>query len=245
MPRLYISAGHSGQGESGTSSKKDGTNEKQVTTAILQECARLGMKTVPQVSLRERIAFVNRNLEEGDLLLEIHCDSQDTRPGTDCGVYYLDRNAYSEGMGRRIVEAWKKEMQHNEVWLLPDTKARQGRLGIIRDTTKPAWLLEMVDIDDVEKRDFAVAKGAAALLKIERLLFKGEADDTPPDWAAPSWKKATTGANPVFTTGRPNDAITDNEMQFVFVKLKGKEKVTAKPMTRAEFAKVLDTFNLI
>lgn len=242
MPRLWISAGHSGVGESGTQSK-DGTNERDVTIAVLKGCAAIGMRTIPLLTLKKRIEFANRNMEPGDYLIELHTDMQDKAAGTDCGIYYHAKNKFSQDTAARIVEVWRKDCDLTKAWKIEDTKARQGRLGIIRDTTHPAWLLEMTDVGEKAKREFAIYKGPQILKKIEAMLFKQPEDDEPSEWARPEWEEVVVKG--IFTTGRPKDAITDNELQHVLVKLHLKEKVTATPMTRQEVAKIIVEAGLV
>lgn len=206
--------------------------------AVLNACKAIGMKTVPFVSLDDRIAFVNHNVPAGDYLIEVHVDIQDSAPGTDCGVYYYDGNAWSQDTGRVILELWKTKMGHTGGWLKGDKEARQGRLGIVRDTNCPAWLLEMFDIDDVAKRNLAISNGAMYLKSIQDAMNGHVPFDQPSEWAKASWDKAV--AKKIVNGERPQDMILDSELQTILQRLGALDSVSSAPLTRERLIVALD-----
>ncbi len=242
MPNLWISAGHSGPGESGTQGK-DGVNEREVTIAIVNECKKRGMRTVPFFALGARIEYANRYIMPEDYLIELHCDAEDKDPGSDCGVFYFDGSEWAKKQGDVTGRYWKDLFGHDRYWVRPDTSARQGRLGIIRDTRCPAWLLEMIDISDIEKRDKIVKEGAVALQELENILFPKEPVKTEPsEWASVAWEKAQKKG--VFNGQDPQGIVTNEMLEIVLQRLGAFEKIE-NILTRERFAVALDRLKLL
>lgn len=242
-PKLWISAGHSGH-EVGTVGG-DGMTEESITRKVTAACKALGMPVIPfDLNLQQRIAWANKKIPETDYLIEVHEDTTDANPKTDCGIYYLSGNAFSRRMASTIIDLWQQDLGIDETWIRGDQQARQGRLGIVRDTKCPAWLLEMNDIDDVQVRKDTIAKGALVLWHIARVL-SGDADpvlpepvpDEPSEWAADAWKRFVDAG--IIQSGDPRGMLTMQAVNVILYRMKGLQTLDA-PLTRERFVVALD-----
>lgn len=169
--RVVLQAGH-GQGDPGAVA--NGTTENSENNQIVSRVARMlrfnKIETVidPDLGLVNAINYVNQNHKLGqDWCLEIHKDSA---TGVDSaalenrlGVYYYAGDSDSQAIATQMSQIFKKNGANNLSCARPDTVARFGRLGWIRDTIPLAHLIEcgFIQADTGDASDERYAKWVA------------------------------------------------------------------------------------
>jgi hypothetical protein len=185
MPKLYLSAGHQG-GETGTRGPA-GQREELITRDIVDLAAKEEVGTVPHLKLADRIRWINTNLTAEQYLIELHMDSSDGLTEEDFGVYYYGGSDFAKKQAEKLAKAYSDIMGVKRYWVRPDTSARFGRLGIIRDTKPIAFILEMADIDIPPEKLARLKALFPKFLIAARIAAFGNDPDAPSDWAAHSW----------------------------------------------------------
>lgn len=148
--RVIINAGHGG-GDSGVTLgnfREDDQNAQivDVATGIIRS-ANIEVYKVPHhLGLVDGIAHINSIARDGDICFESHRDSGPV--GFDegsfrFGCYYITGNDYSKTLSDTFAKILRKNGGNSNTWSRPDSKANQGSLGFLRDTTPIALLVEM------------------------------------------------------------------------------------------------------
>lgn len=149
--RVILQAGH-GQGDPGAVWKGavENTEVNEIIKRLEPMLKAKGVDVVvtPDIGFTQGIAYVNKHYnKDTDWVLEIHKDSAPSMEGRDVkrmGVYHYAGNRWSSDIGEVFKKHWRVEdpqNQHNS-WNRPDTAARFGRLGWLRDTVAPSHLIE-------------------------------------------------------------------------------------------------------
>ncbi|PNP87467.1 hypothetical protein BMT55_16215 [Listeria newyorkensis] len=142
--KLALFAGHGGV-DPGASSSYGKESEKALE--LMMEATKyaksLGIKVI-----NNRTANVNRSIsadakkadnERVDAVIEIHFDSAaETANGTT--GFYCDGSSSSKSLAQKINDRVDDYFRDRDI--KPDTSTRHGRLGILRETSAPAMLLE-------------------------------------------------------------------------------------------------------
>lgn len=155
----FIEAGHgksNGAFDPGT--VYEGLTERSVTVSVAKKVAEyLGEKAIligatQDLSLEEKTILINKKCKElgldhsTSLLISIHVDYFKAPSGV-CSYHYAD-NKESNHLAQTIIQSISEATQIPIRWNKPDTSSRFGRLGIIRDTTPLACLIELGSIKE-------------------------------------------------------------------------------------------------
>lgn len=205
--KLAIYAGHGG-GDPGASSTygKESDKALELMLEATKYARSLGIKVI-----NNRTANVARNIsadakkannEKVDAVIEIHFDSATATAQGTTG-FYCEGSATSKSLAQKVNDRVDDYFRDREI--KPDTSTRHGRLGILRETSAPAMLLETCFISN---KDDMTTYGAKKQL-IAKAIVHGALDffnlpipnATPikpsPTPAAP---KPTAPAKPVATS---------------------------------------------
>ena len=202
ITQVVLQAGH-GQGDPG--SIYNGITENTENNQIIVRLARIlrfcGIDTVvsPDLNLANAIAYINQNYTLGkQWCIEIHKDSADAvdpaKLKNRVGVYYLGGDPDSQSIAEQMIKVIENNGADSLSWARPDTVARFGRLGWIRDTKPLSHLIECGFIqDDVsEVADEKYAKWAAqAICDALGKAFIYDMDQSQPPAQTEPWATIT------------------------------------------------------
>jgi len=171
IKRIALQAGH-GQGDPGAVA--NGTTENAENNQIVARIARIlrfnKIETVidPDLGLVNAINYANQNHKLGEVwCLEIHKDSA---AGIDpaslkdrLGVYFYGGDPDSQAIATQMSQIFRRNGASQSSWARPDTVARFGRLGWIRDTVALSHLIEcgFIQADNSDSGDERYAKWVA------------------------------------------------------------------------------------
>jgi N-acetylmuramoyl-L-alanine amidase len=156
VTHIVLQAGH-GQGDPGAtySGISENTENNQIIARIARILRFCGIETIvdPDLNLANAISYVNQNYSVGKYwCLEIHKDSAaGVDPNTlrnRVGVYYYGGDRDSQAIAEKMINVIKNNGADSKSWARPDTVARFGRLGWIRDTKPLSHLIECGFIQD-------------------------------------------------------------------------------------------------
>lgn len=155
IENIFIVAGHSDTDPGAIAD--DGTTEREITVDIARrvvELLRDGPVSVTGIGIDESLTVkekVKKEEEEtqknglnymNSILVSIHCDWKGAKQG--CGAYHYAGSQASSELALQILRELKETSRKPQSnYLLPDTKSRFGRLGIIRDTRSLSCLVEV------------------------------------------------------------------------------------------------------
>lgn len=246
MPKLYLSAGHQG-GETGTRGPA-GQREELITRDLVDLSAKEEVGTVPHLKLADRIRWINTNLTAEQYLIELHMDSSDGLMEEDFGVYYYGGSEFSEKKAKALAKEYSRVMGVARYWVRPDTSARFGRLGIIRDTKPVAFILEMADIDISPERFARLKAKFPEFLIAARMVALGNNPEAPSDWAAHAWGELYRNEQmrSVFAGVKPRDEVSIDLILKSLAAADGDVVSDAKPPLTAErWATIMDRLGLL
>lgn|SRR5574343_76265 len=247
--KLFISVGHSG-GKVGAAAW--GTTEFSECEMIARSIERAlrplmgeNLVMVPtEFDILPRCAFINAQATQNDVAIELHMDSG-TGKSTGCGIYYGEE--YEHDLAERIIDGYTARIDIPKRFVLPHTKSRFGRLGIIADTKKcTTFLMELGFISSKEELTKMRAESSSSLIAILHAIFVGEKEmvHEVSDFAKASVEKAKLKAIKDFTN--PQQLMTDILWQHVFHNLGVLDVVDENnPLTKERVAVILDRLHII
>lgn len=209
---LYVAIGHGNYG-SDPGACANGTTE-------YKECLRIGqhvtgytdIKLVPiNLSLKERIQWVRKNLTPLDTLIELHMNAAaPAAQGSD--IFYRTEDKNAGQLAQRILHMYCRESGIKERLVIGDTNSRHGRLGIIRDVQCQSFLIELGFLTNENDLNSVRAKAERALLTTLTDLFTiplHTMKEEVPQWMqdACTWVKE----NDLSNGERPLETITRGE----------------------------------
>lgn len=137
MKTIYISAGH-GAGDPGASAFNHTEADVAYKTArdVVKASQDLGFPVVlvPTFTLKNRIAWLNKHMVKGDVLMELHMNAAGLNHASGSEIYVEagDDNSYKAAEKMAVVYASMMGFKNRGVKL--DSTTRFKRLGILRDT---------------------------------------------------------------------------------------------------------------
>lgn len=128
-------------------------------------------------NLIKKINWANARSLASDIYISIHINC--------CGgkgneVWFYGGSAESERKGKQFAEFMAQETGRPNRGAKPDTSARYGRLGEVRDTKAWAWLVECGFTDNPEDMDLPADKYARGIAKYIEWL------GIPVNWGTPT-----------------------------------------------------------
>lgn len=200
MPKLYLIAGHTqGKGEGAQNLQTKETENAIVRNLLLQIFPDVQKELFTDLcpfdlTLEEKISWVNKKAGSDDLVLSCHLNSTTKRTEKGAMIFYYDGSQKSKEIAEKILEAYCRATGIKNAGVHPDTSSRFNRLGIVRDTRGWAFLLELGSINnDLETVKKKSTKGLLAGIKA--VLGKAEdkpfvdVDRTHPYFSAADWAK--------------------------------------------------------
>lgn len=239
MSKIWLSCGHGG-GDTGAVATFAGRTYYEHTVALgvldrakaILEAQKAEVGFVPDgMTLSARIQWVNKNVRNDSLLIECHMNSGGDAAGAE--MYFYGGNGESQALAEKFLKVYVKSTGQTSRGVKPDTVTRHKRLGIIRDTTPKAILLEMGFITNQKDLEIVQSKGALgvanmALAWYNKPFLDSYGSEKPPQkvssWAVASVEKAksfigVTG-EPVWSGwDRPQDEVQAYTLAHVFHKL--------------------------
>lgn len=162
MKKLFISAGHGGKDPGAVANNR---TEHEVVAAVAKESVKrlrdLGVDAVLVpigLTLANRIAWVKRETQAGDFLVELHMNAAGSQEASGAEGYYLTESTYAQSVCSKFVQTYVQNIRIKYRKVAGDTTTRHGRLGIVRDTPPLALLIELgfltnkKDLTEVEAR---------------------------------------------------------------------------------------------
>jgi len=148
---VVLQAGH-GQGDPGAiwNSAVENTEVNQIIPILETILRNYGVNVVvtPDLNLINSIRYINtHHNNSSDWIIEIHKDSAPSMAGRDVkrmGVYHYTGSTWSQQVAEVFKNYWINTDPVNQLraWNRPDSAARFGRLGWIRDLIAPSHLIE-------------------------------------------------------------------------------------------------------
>ncbi len=184
MKKIVLIAGHTQGAGEGAQNQVTKETENMITRDFLPKIAeklkqKLGGKyevmTLPvTMTLDQKVVWTNKNLTPDDYVLELHLDSSGPRKETGALVYYYGGSEDSKTLAKKLLDAYLLSVKVKNNGLRADTQSRFGQLGIIRNTTGWALLIELGSINnDLEQVKAnavqGVVNGVLAMLGEDRI----------------------------------------------------------------------------
>lgn len=214
--KLAIYAGHGGTDPGASSSYgKESDKALELMTAATSYARSLGIKVI-----NNRISNVARNIsadarkanaEKVNAVIEIHFDSATATANGTTG-FYCEGSTTSKSLAQKVNDRVDDYFRDRDI--KPDTSTRHGRLGILRETSAPAMLLETCFISN--KDDMTTYSTKKTL--IAQAIVHGALDYF--NIAPPNTKP--NKPNPAPTKPKPSTPVVSNP--YVGKKLVSKSK---------------------
>lgn len=173
---IFILAGHS---EKDPGTTHEGTTEREITKSIAQFVASaLGQKVIT-VGIDESMTVAQKTKKVNDIcrsrkftasnsiLCEIHVDYA-LAPSGFAAYHYAESNE-SKALAQKILDSLKDTTGRPIRWNKGDTDSPHGRLGIVRDTTPLAVLIEVGSIK-ADKETLLGAAGKDEAMAVARAI---------------------------------------------------------------------------
>lgn len=243
MKTLFIVAGHGLSSKTKKDPGATGPNyltdvgtvtERSINLDVAEQLAdrseRLGIKVYSigvnqEMTLIDKINEVNRICREkgydytNSMLISIHCDYRLAPTGV--ANYYYGGSDESEQMGMRLMKAMVNKLGVPIRWNKPDTASRFGKLGIVRDTTPLATLIELgslgKDLDYLVEDNTELVNGMMDFIQGE---FKASEQSLPiaNNTNTPSFKvKIVDLSKEIVTVSESWNTIEDIKVQLTAV----------------------------
>ncbi len=175
MAKLIIDAGHDPDYQGASS---DFANEVDHNRAIVDKLKRyVDFEQVPDGlgstdgkgngNLIKKIDWINNNSSASDFLVSIHTNCCG---GNGNETWYYGGSSESEARGVAFADFVEQETGMTNRGSKPDTDARFGRLGIIRDTHPWAWIVECGFIDNQDDMNVNPDKWARGIARFAESL---------------------------------------------------------------------------
>lgn len=218
---IYISVGHGSHGKD-PGAVANGTNEFTECSAVASLLEKMyGMKMIPRdLTLKERIVWVNTHLTSSDVLIELHMDAA-TPVAKGATVFYREGNIDMGKSAQKFLSAYCAFSGTSERYVLTDAASRFGRLGIIRDVKCKPLLIELGFITNVADLSMVRANAANAIIRAINSTFittpSMDTHESVPEWMqdACDWIKLTG----ISTGDRPLDTMKRGEVFELLRKL--------------------------
>lgn len=216
---LILDAGHTNIVDPGACANNTTEHAEVVLIANalskqLAKASRL-VKVVPtDLTLVQKIAWVNKNSTVDDVLLSLHLNSA-SADATGAMVYYYTGSGTAELRATRFIKNYCDLTKQKNRGALGDTTNRHGRLGIIRDTTPFAFLIELGFITNLSDLNVVRTQAVSALAQSISLLFN-ETMPTPSPHAAAVAEAVQLGLS---NGERPTQPATREEVIHMLVNL--------------------------
>ena len=146
-----------------------GTNEHaeagNVVFAAAEKLKKIGAPIAiapTNLKLPDKIAWINQNATAQDFLLSVHLDSA-SPDASGSTIFYETGNGGAGNFAETLLQKVTAVLKLNSRGARPDSQTSHGRLGIIRDTVCPAWLLELGFLSNVSDLNSIRARGADAI----------------------------------------------------------------------------------
>lgn len=243
MSKLFLGAGHGGKDPGAIAY---GTSE-------YNECEKIARRAVKSLrddgvdavlvplglTLKQRIAWVNQNTSSVDYLIEIHMNAASPQ-ATGAEAFFYDGSEYSKNLCASFLQTYCNNINLKNRGVKPDTATRFGRLGIIRDTTPIALLLELGFITNEHDLKQVRRDGQEALESACRgIMGVEEKQPEISEWGKPAVDKAIKKNIAVYWD-KPRTIIADSTAEHMFYNLGLKKQVTGNGVTKEEFIVILD-----
>jgi len=243
----------------------DGTSERSIVVAVAKRLAAMfpvaRITTVgvfDALSLDDKIARINticqleRFTREKTLLVSLHCDWSGAPDGIS--GYFKSGDILSRAATETLLATLSEEIKQNVLNMRGDKESRFGRLGIVRDTTPVACLVEIGSL----RKDGDESDGLEYLIKpenqdtIARGLARGIEQVTGiqtintevSSFAVPSVKKAIV--RDIATDWKnPREIVATETVEHIFHKLGIISEVTGNGLTKERFIVALDRLKLL
>lgn len=106
------------------------------------------------LNLISKIKYINKHFSSSDFLFSIHLNGSSNPKSSGCEIWYYGGSPIAQRLARKASTVLSDTLQIRKRGngAYPDTKNRYGQLGIIRNTTPFAFLLEcgfVTNPDDV------------------------------------------------------------------------------------------------
>lgn len=258
MSKIWFSVGH-GAGDPGAVAKH-GTKvykEHDECKAILERAKRIfasqniDVGYVPiGLSLLSRIAWVNHNIRNDHLLIELHMNG-DIKGATGAEIFFRDGQSMDQQRGEKLLGAYVRSTGQKSRGTKPDSTTRHGRLGILRDVRCKANLIELgfMNAPEIElmqsKASLGLANIALSFYNKPFLLDYGSKpmEQKVSTWAEGSVEKAKK-AKIIEDWTTPQDEAKPFWMAHVLHKLGGLSDAT-DVLTKERVAVALDRLGLL
>jgi len=146
MSKVFLSAGHS---KSDPGAVAGGTTEHAEVQKIVDAAAGKFQKTGAEIvvapenlSLREKILWINARADKSDFAIEIHLNAAGNPAANGVEVWFCAGKTTEKSVAEYLAGALSSRLLMKNNGAKPDTENRHGRLGFVRDTICHAFLFE-------------------------------------------------------------------------------------------------------
>ena len=122
-------------------------------------------------SLTEKIQFINAQPEAALTVVSIHMNTSTSSGVSGTETYFLGGDAHEESQAQKVQQGVISVLGFPDRGVKADTTTRFGRLGIIRDTKCPAYLVEIGFITNLSDLQKVHAIGGDAIIQGIRSLL--------------------------------------------------------------------------
>ena len=202
MPKSFLIAGHTqGKGEGAQNLQSKETENQIARSLLLQAFPEIQKEVFTDLcpfdlSLEEKIAWVNKKAGVDDVVISCHLDSSSKRQEKGAMCYYYGGSKASKNKAQKLLDEYCEKTGLKNNGVRPDTASRFQRLGIIRDTKGWAFLLELGSINNdlevvKERGSKSLLSGIKAVLEIKKTEDEPFSDVSKkhPYFSAAHWAK--------------------------------------------------------
>lgn len=164
MRKLILDAGHTAGKDPGACAN-GATEHAEMAALATAVAAVLPCLTVPfDLTLPGKIAWVNRQATEHDVLVSLHMNSG---PAAASGmqVFFYGSSTESQDHAAALLDTLALQLPLPARGVMADTSSRFGRLGIVRDTKPWAFLVELGFITHAGDLALVRSDGAVAVAR--------------------------------------------------------------------------------
>lgn len=258
MSKIWFSVGH-GAGDPGAVAKHNSKvyKEHDECVAILDRAKRIfssqniNVGYVPiGLSLISRIAWVNKNIRNDHLLIELHMNGN-IAGAVGAEMFFRDGDVHGQQRGQKLLDAYVRSTGQKNRGMKPDSTTRHKRLGIIRDVRCKSNLIELgfMSKEELELMQSKASLGLANIaLSFYNKPFLLDYGSKPMEQKVSSWAEESVAkakkAKIIEDWSTPQDEAKAFWMAHVLHKLGGLKNAT-DVLTKERVAVALDRLGLL
>jgi hypothetical protein len=254
MAQVYISIGHGGKDPGAVANNTTEHEEcRRIGDAVIREAEKRYGFTIGQIpvgmSLQDRIKWINNNILNDKLIIELHMNAASNASAQGAEVYYYDGFSMMKALAEKLLAVYCTKTEIHSRGTYPDTKTRFGRLGFIRDTRPSALLFELCFISNSLDLEKARTKAVLGIVDMLALHYNKTPVNQDPlakvsSWAEQSVAKAIHKGIMVRWQD-PQEIIGNSTLEASLVKLGLLSQQGNVGVSKERWACVLDKLGLL